>query len=129
MVMFWSRSDWRASMRLAHSKGTPRRLATASNCSSLPSGSEPVSCRRRPTKVDLPWSTWPTMTIFNCSLGAVPGLLCMVRTNSRISHVAVTAQLLEGVFALLVLRAAGAFGSLGVPKFLDDLAHSAGGRF
>ena len=27
MVMFWSRSDWRASMRLAHSKGTPRRSA------------------------------------------------------------------------------------------------------
>ena len=26
MVMFWSRSAWRASIRLAHSKGTPRRL-------------------------------------------------------------------------------------------------------
>ena len=46
MVMFWSRSDWRASMRLAHSKGTPRRSATAWSCSSLPSGSEPVSWKK-----------------------------------------------------------------------------------
>src|SRR5436190_22670796 len=29
---------------------------------SFPWGKEPVSCRMRPIRVDLPWSTWPTKT-------------------------------------------------------------------
>src|SRR6185436_3152096 len=80
MVMFWSRSDGRASMRFAHSKGTPRRSAISWSCSSLPSGSEPVSWNSRPTNVDLPWSTWPTMTILSCSEGAeeVADCVCVV---------------------------------------------------
>src|SRR5580765_724536 len=67
--MFWSRSDCRASIRFAHSNGTPRRSAIFCNCSNLPSGSEPVSWKSRPTNVDFPWSTWPTMTILSCSVG------------------------------------------------------------
>src|SRR5712692_11811426 len=37
-------------------------------------------------------------------------------------HVSIAAQLLEGVFAFLVLGAAGAFAGLGVAEFFDDLA-------
>ena len=44
------------------------------------------------------------------------GLACLVL------HVSVPAQLLEGVFALLVLGASGAFGFVGVAQFLDDFA-------
>ena len=54
MVMPWSRSDWKASIRKAHSNGMPRRSHIALMASSLPSGSEPVSWNRRPTSVDLP---------------------------------------------------------------------------
>ncbi len=71
IVMFWSRSACKASIRLAHSKGTPRRCAMAWSCSTLPWASAPASCSSRPTNVDLPWSTWPTITIRSCSLGAV----------------------------------------------------------
>ncbi|MGY4327673.1 hypothetical protein ACVWWG_002090 [Bradyrhizobium sp. LB7.2] len=63
MVMPWSRSVWSASSRNDHSNGMPRRALTALSISSLPSGRLPVSCSRRPTSVDLPWSTWPTMTM------------------------------------------------------------------
>jgi len=54
MVMFWSRSDCSASIKLAHSNGTPRLAATCCSCSSLPSGNEPVSLNNLPTNVDLP---------------------------------------------------------------------------
>ena len=64
MVIFWLRSACSASIRNAHSKGTPRRSHVALMASYLPSSSESVSWRKRPTSVDLPWSTWPTMTIF-----------------------------------------------------------------
>ena len=63
MVMPWSRSVCSASSRNDHSNGMPRRALTAFSISSLPSGRLPVSCSSRPTKVDLPWSTWPTMTM------------------------------------------------------------------
>jgi hypothetical protein len=65
MVTPWSRSAWSASIKNAHSNGMPRRSHTALMVSSLPSGNEPVSWNSRPTRVDLPWSTWPTMTILS----------------------------------------------------------------
>src|SRR6266498_5082818 len=58
------------------------------------------------------------MTILSCSGGmevwaiAIPG-----------SHIAIAAQFLEGVLALLVLGAAGTFARPGVAQFLDDLTH------
>jgi len=61
--MPWSRSVCSASSRNDHSNGMPRRALTALRDSSLPSGRLPVSCRSRPIKVDLPWSTCPTMTM------------------------------------------------------------------
>ena len=54
MVMPWSRSVCSASSRNDHSNGMPRRALTAFSISSLPSGRLPVSCNRRPTRVDLP---------------------------------------------------------------------------
>ena len=54
MVMPWSRSVCSASSRNDHSNGMPRRALTALSISSLPSGRLPVSCKRRPTRVDLP---------------------------------------------------------------------------
>jgi hypothetical protein len=66
MVIPWSRSVCSASSRNDHSNGMPRRALTAFSISSLPSGRLPVSCSRRPTSVDLPWSTWPTMTMRTC---------------------------------------------------------------
>src|SRR5690349_13109948 len=66
-------------MRKAHSNGMPRRSDMARIDSTLPSGSVPVSCSRRPTSVDLPWSTWPTMTILSWwasrVIGRVPGVV------------------------------------------------------
>src|SRR5215471_20761716 len=121
MVMFWSRSDWRASMRLAHSNGTPRRSAIFWSCSSLPSGREPVSWNKRPTKVDLPWSTWPTMTILSCSVAAEPlGFIRRSGVEIR-SHVSVPPQFFKGVFAFFVLGTAGTFGGFGVAQFFDDV--------
>src|SRR5215470_11662198 len=133
MVMFWSRSDWSASMRLAHSKGTPRRSAIFCNCSSLPSGSDPVSWRRRPTNVDLPWSTWPTMTILSCSVVAGEkagrGVVRGDGAGPLISHVAIASEFFKGVFAFLVLGASGAFGHVRGAEFLDDFADIAGAGF
>src|ERR1035437_3656150 len=111
-------------MRLAHSKGAPRRRAMACNCSSLPSGSEPVSWRSRPIRVDLPGSTWPTMTIFNCpaeaaAAGSFPANPPFI-APPVCSHVAIAPQFLEGIFAFLVLRAACAFGDSGGAQFVDD---------
>src|SRR5689334_6051717 len=66
-------------MRNAHSNGMPRRSDMARIASTLPSGKAPVSCSRRPTSVDLPWSTWPTMTILSWwesrVIGRVPGVV------------------------------------------------------
>src|SRR5258706_6740614 len=124
MVMFWSRSDWRASIKLAHSKGTPRRSAICRSCSSFPSGSEPVSWNKRPTKVDLPWSTWPTMTILSCSLGAwlSPAAL------RGASHVSIASEFFEGIFTFLVLGAARTLGSIRAPQLLNNFAHRFGVR-
>src|SRR5687767_6328426 len=41
-------------------------------------------------------------------------------------HVAVATQLFESVFAFFILSAAGSFGRLGVPQFLNDLRNAAG---
>ena len=57
IVMFWSRSDWSPSIKLAHSNGVPRLSAAFFSASSFPSGSDPVSWNSRPMRVDLPWST------------------------------------------------------------------------
>src|SRR5262245_41155638 len=99
MVMPWSRSDWNESIRNAHSNGMPRRSHIALICSSLPSGNEPVSLNSRPTRVDLPWSTWPTMTM-------------RIRSRSVLmrgrSHIARGAQPFERVLGLAVHGASGA---------------------
>ena len=54
MVMPWSRSVCSASSRNDHSNGMPRLALTTFSISSLPSGRLPVSCKSRPTSVDLP---------------------------------------------------------------------------
>src|SRR5688572_4309280 len=129
MVMFWSRSDWRASMRLAHSKGTPRRSAISWSCSSLPSGSEPVSWNSRPTSVDLPWSTWPTMTILSCSVGVTGDFaICWDEAVTGGSHVAIAPEFFKGVLAFFVLSATGAFGRFGGAQLGDDFRHGASRR-
>src|SRR4051812_33643564 len=122
MVMPWSCSSDSASSRKAYSNGLPVRWHSRRTASSLPVGSEPVSASRRPTRVDLPWSTWPTMTMFiasrDCAAGSaeveVAGVV-MVGPGGRGdaaagSHVAVFAQLFEAVLA--VLQAARALGDV-----------------
>src|ERR1051326_2073744 len=66
MVIPWARSSLRASSRNAYSNGRPLRSQSARTCSSLPSGSAPVSARSRPTTVLFPWSTWPPITTLSC---------------------------------------------------------------
>src|ERR1035437_6858514 len=124
MLIFWSRSACNASIRFAHSKGIPRRCAACWSCSSLPSGSEPVSCKSRPTNVDLPWSTWPRMTILSCSAaagGAGVGSGALIGK----SHVSIPPQILEGRFAFLVLRPARTLRRSCAAQFLHDLMHRA----
>ena len=72
----------RASRRKAYSKGLALRAHSARTCSSLPSGREPVSAKSRPMTVDLPWSTWPTTTILNCSRPGAWGHLRLLRRNT-----------------------------------------------
>src|ERR1039458_5798378 len=122
MLMFWSRSACNASIRLAHSKGTPRRWAARWSCSNRPSGSEHVSCKSRPTKVDLPWSTWPRMTILSCSavIGVNrDGVVALI----SLSHVPIPPQFLERLLTLLILRAARPLRHPGAAQFLHDLVH------
>src|SRR5688572_6229255 len=116
MVMPWSRSDWKESIRNAHSNGMPRRSHIALICSSLPSGSEPVSWNSRPTSVDLPWSTWPTMTMRIRSRSE----LIKVFVMGRASHIAGGAQPLERVFGLAIHGAARALRRLGPLQLGDD---------
>ncbi len=54
MVTAWSRSAWNESRANDHSSGMPRFSLIAFNSASLPSGRLPVSCSRRPIRVDLP---------------------------------------------------------------------------
>src|ERR1039458_3345885 len=124
MLMFWSRSACKASIRLAHSKGTPRRWAARWSCSKRPSGSEPVSWKSRPTNVDLPWSTWPRMTILSCSVaagGTETGAAALIAS----SHVPVPPQLLERPLTLLILRSARPLRHPRAAQFLHDLMHRA----
>src|SRR5262249_48544555 len=132
MVMPWSRSDWKASIRKAHSKGIPRRSHMARIASSLPSGSEPVSWKSRPTSEDLPWSTWPTMTARNCSRPAPSGerrgapearaalAAALGDRGALILHVPVSAKPLEGVLAFMVHGPARALGRAGYLQLGDD---------
>src|SRR4051812_36383227 len=46
-----------------------------------------------------------------------------------ISHIPITPQLLEGVFAFLVLRATRTLGGFGAAQFLDDIVNCLGTRF
>src|SRR5918996_1779080 len=112
--MPWSRSACSASIRKAHSNGMPRRSQVALMVSNLPSGREPVSWNRRPTRVDLPWSTWPTMTI-----------LRLVRALSRdiagLLQIAAGAQTLERVLGLVIHRATAPLGDLGGLQLGDHL--------
>src|ERR1700751_2587687 len=126
MVMPWSRSVCSASSRNDHSNGMPRRALTALSISSLPSGRLPVSCRRRPTSVDLPWSTWPTMTMRTCGrvgpfgVAEGEGLTIMFMTAPRISEIAGDTKPLEGVLGLVVERAARALRHLGLFELDED---------
>src|SRR5512135_18530 len=98
--------------------GTPRRSLTRRSSSALPVGSASISCRRRPIRVDLPWSTWPTTTSLSGGV-VIPGVR---------SHVALGAQALEGVLALVVHGAARALGLAGRLELGDDLRDGACGR-
>src|SRR5579885_1365971 len=118
IVTAWSRSAWKASSAKDHSMPTPRRSLTARSSSALPLGSAPTSWRNRPISVDLPWSTWPTTT--NCSGAAV---IAGVR-----SHVALGAQALEGVLALVIHGAARALGLAARLELQDDLRDGRRGR-
>src|SRR5436853_4667710 len=137
MVMPWSRSVCSASSRNDHSKGMPRRALTAFSISSLPSGRLPVSCSRRPTSVDLPWSTWPTMTMRTCGRVVPFGVaeiewlrIMFIATlaGQRFLQVARDAKPLEGVLGLVVERAAGALGHLGLFELDQDLLDIRGAR-
>src|SRR5690606_27728125 len=108
----------------AHSIGMPRRSDMARTASTLPSGSEPVSCSRRPIRVDLPWSTCPTMTSFIGARSTAAGcaaVACMVLTGPASSHIAGGTQALESVLALMVHGTAAAFGDPGGAQLGDDL--------
>src|SRR3546814_8871426 len=117
----------------------PRRAETASSSVTLPAGSAPVSCSSRPIKVDLPWSTWPTMTM-RCS--ARPASAAAGARESRVVakvvvpssfmpaaaslQVARGAQPLEGVLALVVHRPPGPLGGGGGLQLGDDLVDRGG---
>src|SRR6185437_7083169 len=115
----------------------PRRALTAFSISSLPSGRLPVSCSRRPTSVDLPWSTWPTMTMRTC--GRVVPFGVAETLAGRImfigaallgnrSEIAGDAEPLEGIFGFVIERAAGAFRHLGAVELGQDLVDIRRGR-
>src|SRR5713226_6131179 len=118
MLMPWSRSACSASIRKAHSKGIPRRADICRIASNLPSGSEPVSCMRRPTIVDLPWSTWPTTTILTLGRGTPVAAV--------ISEISVRTQPLETVLRLMVHRSSRPLGDLGALELGDDLVERIG---
>src|SRR4051812_16505137 len=108
----------------------PRRALTALSISSLPSGRLPVSCSRRPTSVDLPWSTWPTMTMRTCGRVVPFGVACVVLesimfiaapTSNSALEIAADAQPLERILGFMVQRAPRALRHLGAVQFMKDL--------
>src|SRR6516164_8523487 len=118
----------------------PRRALTALSASSLPSGRLPVSCSRRPIRVDLPWSTWPTMTMRTsgrlATLAAKDADGSVTRTFMELClelylylepclEIAGDAQPLERIFRFVVHGAAGALGHLGAVELGDDLLERA----
>src|SRR2546421_976492 len=121
----------------------PRRALTALSASSLPSGSSPASCSRRPIRVDLPWSTWPTMTI-RTSARAPSGEaernsedMCTFMTiyaggsvgGGERSQISGFAQALEGVLGFVIHGAARAFRDLRGVELGEDLVDGGGIRF
>src|SRR5436190_1255167 len=138
MVIPWSCSSDSASSRNAYSNGLPVRSHSRLTASSFPCGSAPVSASRRPTTVLLPWSTWPTMTTLKLSRSA-GGLFTeslkiswtLSRLDSRartcLSHVALAAQLLETVLAVLhAPRALGDILERSALQFDDDVVDALG---
>src|SRR4029077_6812567 len=130
MVMPWSRSVCSASRRNDHSNGMPRRALTAFSISNLPSGRLPVSCNRRTTSVDLPWSTWPTMTMRTCGRVVPFGVDDMVAGTIMFmgctplecrSEIARDAQPFERVFGFMVERSPRALRYFGLLELDQDL--------
>src|SRR5258708_39511705 len=137
-VMPWSRSVCSASSRNDHSNGRPRRALTALRDSNLPSGRLPVSYNSRPIKVDLPWSTCPTMTMRTSGrlpAGATAGEGDARRSARRMLmglsddalkgkrawlQIAGNAQTLERLLGLVVHGAAGGAGGFGAVSLQDD---------
>src|SRR5712672_4472966 len=129
MVMPWSRSVCSASSRNDHSNGMPRRALTALSISSLPSGRLPVSCSNRPTSVDLPWSTWPTMTMRTCGRVVPFGVACVVLesimfiaapTSNSYLQIAGDAQPLERILGLVIQRAPGTLRHFRAVQLMED---------
>src|SRR3989338_4882452 len=119
MVMPWSCSSSSASSKNAYSNFMPRSRQMASTYSILDGSTESVSWRRRPTSVDLPWSTCPTKTIRSASSAAS---ISFSSINGLILHVPFRAKFLHRVALGMVLLAPHALGDLGVFQLLDDLA-------
>src|SRR3712207_3747127 len=121
--MPWSRSTCRLSSRKENSRSRPRLAETARTCSMRAAGREPVSCSNRPTRVDLPWSTWPTTTMGSAARSAAGGGESPSFIVRAPSQVAADAQALEGVFGLVVHGAPVALGAGGAAQLGDDGGH------
>src|SRR5437762_12706952 len=124
MVIPWSCSSDRASSRKAYSNGLPVRRHSLRTASSFPCGSESVSASRRPTTVLLPWSTWPTITMFICSRATEGAAVAFSDLAIIGLHVSFAAKLFQAVFP--VLQPAGSFRDifqLAAFKLGDDVIH------
>src|SRR3712207_3475891 len=121
--MPWSRSTCSLSSRKENSRSRPRLAETARNCAIRDAGTAPVSCSSRPTKVDLPWSTWPTTTMGNARSPAPaeggdrskPSFIARAP-----SQVAADAQAFEGVLGFVVHGAPVPLGAGGSAQLGDD---------
>ncbi len=113
MVMFWSRSDCSASIRLAHSNGTPRRSAILLELLELAFGQRAGVMKQPADKRGLAVVHVADDDDFEL-FGGCGTVAIGVHIVHEISHVAVAPEFLESVFAFLVLRAAGALGGFGV---------------
>ena len=125
MVMFWSRSDCSASMRLAHSKGTPRRSAILLELLELAFGQR-AGVVKQPAD-ERGFAVVHVADDDDLELFGGADVRSVLHGNQcqDVSHVTIAAQFLEGIFAFLVLGAAGALGGLRVAQFLDDFADRA----
>src|SRR5207253_4411514 len=122
-------SSRKASNRKAYSNSLPCRRQISRTFSSFPSGRVPVSAKRRPSRVDLPWSTCPTMTILRFSVGLAMSAIMLSRLAGSLLllHVTVFAKQLHP--AALILGPARAFRDGGVTELLNDCIHGFGCGF